>query len=577
MKPVIMKHWIERSKSAEVDSASWAAQLNCSPLVCYLLTLRGIKNSAEAHDFLTGSLASLPDPFLLFGMDQAVKRLVRAIDNGEKIAVHGDYDVDGITGTAMLVDALISFGAEVDYHIPLRLRDGYGLSQQAIEQAAQDRVAVVLSVDCGVTAIAEAKIASDLGIDLIITDHHQPLSEVPVAISCIDPHLDGCQYPDKRLSGVGVAFMLMIALRSRLRDEGKLPSPEPDIRYLLDLVAMGTVADLVPLHGVNRVLVQAGLRLLDRGERLGVAALKRVADVQRMSAGVVGFKLGPRLNAAGRLEDASLGVQLLLSQNQQQAYQLADRLNKFNRQRQTIEQQVLDQAIERVYSELDDQRRTIVLADERWHSGVIGIVASRLVEKFHRPVVLIALKDGKGKGSARSIRGFHLFKGFQSCSDYLLGFGGHEYAAGLSIDESNLSQFTEKFEDYAQQSLAAESMIPVRHYDAELLLEDLDHCLYDELQMLSPFGQGNPEPLFVCRDVRAQKPSIVGEKHVRLSVQQGGYSHPCIAFGMADRIGVLEKPVDILFTLSLNCWRDQETLQLQIKDFKPHEEDNSQT
>jgi len=569
MKPVAKQNWIEKTRSVDVDISVWPTQLNCSPLVCYLLALRGVHTCSEAEAFLSGSLSSLPDPFLLSGMESAVTRLVAAIDENEKIAVHGDYDVDGITGTAMLVAALSSFGANVEYHIPLRMRDGYGLSEQAIRQAAADNVTLLLSVDCGITAMAEAAIVAELGVDLIITDHHQPLASLPVALSCIDPHVDDCQYPDKRLAGVGVAFMLVIALRSRLRQLGKCPTPEPDIRYLLDLVAMGTVADLVPLHGVNRVLVQAGLRLLDRGERIGVKALKDVADAQRMSAGTVGFKLGPRLNAAGRLEDAALGVKLLLSHDVHHAQHLAETLNTFNHQRQTIEQQVLEQAIERVSTELDDQQRTIVLADARWHAGVIGIVASRLVERFHRPVVLISLTDGQGKGSARSIRGFHLFNGFQWCAEYLLGFGGHEYAAGLSIDEQNIDLFASLFEKYAQQQLSPEAMIPARQYDAELLLEDVDRTLYDEIQALAPFGQGNPEPVFVCRDVRPQKPAVVAKKHLRLSVQQGGYSHPCIAFGMAERIGQLDGPIDVMFTLSLNCWRDRETLQLQVKDFMP--------
>lgn len=567
MKPVLEQRWLERTVADGVDTAAWPPHLQRSPLVCHLLALRGITNCDEARSFLTGSLSLLPDPFLLAGMEEAVVRLIVAIDAGERLAVHGDYDVDGITGTAMLVEALTQFGAQVDYHIPLRMRDGYGLSEQAIRKAGEDNVTLLLSVDCGITAIDEAALAAQLGIDLIITDHHQPLETLPVAHCCIDPHLAYCSYPDKRLAGVGVAFMLVIALRSRLRQLGKLSSPEPDIRYLLDLVAMGTIADLVPLHGVNRLLVQAGLRLLDRGERIGVKALKAVADVQQMSAGVVGFKLGPRLNAAGRLEDAALGVELLLSRELEHATGLADALNGFNGQRQTIERQVLEQALQRVGEELEDEQRTIVLADGRWHAGVIGIVASRLVERFHRPVVLIALADGCGKGSARSIRGFHLFQGFQHCSQHLLGYGGHQYAAGLSIDQGSVAVFATEFERYARQQLAEEDLIPVRHYDAEVLLEDIDRTLFDEIQALAPFGNGNPEPLLVCRDVRAQKPSIVAGKHIRMSVQQDGYSHPCIAFGLAERLAELGEPVDILFTLSLNCWRGRETLQLQIKDF----------
>ncbi|MEA3465600.1 MAG: single-stranded-DNA-specific exonuclease RecJ [Thermodesulfobacteriota bacterium] len=568
MQPIIKRLWTERIIAEEVDEAGWCASLKISPLVCRLLLLRGVTTVAEAHNLLTGTLSSLPDPFLLAGMDAAVSRLVEAIGSGEKIAIHGDYDVDGITGTAMLCDGLRQFGAVVEYYIPLRMRDGYGLSDSAIRTCASNGVKLLLSVDCGISALEEASLAAELGLDLIITDHHQPLATLPQALACIDPWQSHCNYPDKKLSGVGVAFMLIIALRSRLREVGQLSTPEPDIRYLLDLVAMGTIADLVPLHGVNRVLVQTGLRLLERGERFGINALKRVADVRQMSAGVVGFKLAPRLNAAGRLDDASLGVQLLLSDQQAQADALAQQLHAFNSQRQAIERQVLEQVLERVDGELSDGQRTIVLADERWHSGVIGIVASRVVDRFHRPTVLIALEDGVGKGSARSISGFHLFNAFQQCSRHLMGFGGHEYAAGLSVQQVDVDEFAEAFEQYAQQSLADNDLLPVRCFDAEILLQDLDRNLYDEMQTLAPFGAGNPEPLLMCSNVRVQNPSIVGEKHIRFTVQQDGYSHPCIAFGLAERLGSLNGSIDILFNLSLNCWRDRETLQLQVKDFR---------
>ena len=568
MQPITQRLWTERTVAGKIDEVGWCDSLNVSPLVCRLLLLRGVATVEEAHTFLNGTLSTLPDPFLLAGMDAAVTRLVEAIGNSEKIAIHGDYDVDGITGTAMLCDGLRQFGAVVEYHIPLRMRDGYGLSKSAIHACANNGVTLLVSVDCGISALAEALLAAELGLDLIITDHHQPLEKLPQSVACIDPWQSHCNYPDKKLSGVGVAFMLIIALRSRLRELGLLSTPEPDIRYLLDLVAMGTIADLVPLHGVNRVLVQTGLRLLERGERPGIQALKQVADVRQMSAGVVGFKLAPRLNAAGRLHDASLGVQLLLSDQQQQADAMAQQLNGFNSQRQTIERQVLEQAIERVKSELSDDQRTIVLADERWHSGVIGIVASRLVERFHRPTVLIALENGVGKGSARSISGFHLFNAFRQCSQHLTGFGGHEYAAGLSMQQSDVGDFAASFEQHAQQSLADNDLLPVRYFDAEVLLQDLDRNLYDEMETLAPFGAGNPEPLLLCSNVRVQNPSIVGEKHIRFTVQQDGYSHPCIAFGLAERLDQLNGSIDILFNLSLNCWRDRETLQLQVKDLR---------
>lgn len=572
MQPVTQRLWHEKKSTVVCDTSDWGRELNVSPLVCHLLCQRSIASLSEAKIFLSGTLVDLPDPMLLGGMEKAVERIAKAISAGEKVAIHGDYDVDGVTGTALLVAALTQFGAQVDYHIPLRLRDGYGLSAPALHQAAQDGATLIISVDCGISALAEADQVAQLGLDLIITDHHQPLSTLPRAVACINPWLSECRYPFKQLSGVGVAFMLIVALRARLRNLKMLPQPEPDIRYLLDLVALGTIADIVALHGVNRILVKSGLRLLEQGRRIGIKALQDVADVKQMNTGAVGFKMAPRLNAAGRLEDASLGVQLLLSTDSVHAGAIASQVNSFNNQRQKIEAQVLSQALERAMNELSDDQYTIVLADERWHSGVIGIVASRLVEMFHRPTVLIALDGDCGKGSARSIRGFHLFNGFQHCAQHLMGFGGHEYAAGLSIKLADFEAFAAVFEEYARDTISTDALQPLRYYDAEVLLQDVDRQLLDEINTLEPFGAGNPQPLLLCRNVHIQKPAVVGEKHLRFTVQQDGYSHPAIAFSMAERMDELVGAVDILFNMSLNVWRERETLQLQVKDFRPTQE-----
>jgi len=570
MHPSQQRSWQERQSSETADWRQWSERLGCAPLVCQLLSQRGISTLAEAQAFLTASLSQLPDPMTLRGMDSAIDRLVQAIDTCEPIAVHGDYDVDGISGTALLTQCLRWFGVKVSYHIPLRMRDGYGLSEMALRRTLEQGIRLVLTVDCGISAHAEAQLAADLGMDLIITDHHQPPKTLPVALSCINPELPDCPYPDKRLSGVGVAFMVMIALRARLREKGNLPDPEPDLRYVLDLVALGTVADLVPLQGVNRALVASGLRLMAQQPRVGLAALIKVAEVRAVTAGVVGYQLAPRLNAAGRLEDATLGVDLLLDEACQTAVPIAEQLNQFNHQRRQIEQQVLDQAIERIERDLADDALTIVLADERWHAGVIGIVASRLVERYHRPTVLIALEAGQGKGSARSIKGFHLYQAFEACTESLLAFGGHEFAAGLSIDATQVTRFAEQFEGYAQRHLDSDMLCSVREYDAELILEEIDEELYDELQSLAPFGMGNPEPVFVVRQVHVQRPSCVAKKHLRFSLQQDGYSVPCIAFGMAQRQDeVVGNPIDVLFQIGMNTWRGQRTLQLVVKDIVP--------
>jgi len=562
-------------RSAEVDPRlceTLARSLDISPLIAHTLVLRGIATGEQGRDFLHGRLSSLPDPFLMKGMDVAVGRLVRALERGEKIVVHGDYDVDGITGTALLTETLRAFGARVDYHIPLRLRDGYGLSGEALKQAASSGARVVLSVDCGVSAVEEALLAGDLGLDLIVTDHHQPPEELPKALALVNPHQPGCAFPFKELSGVGVAFFLLVALRKAWREKGGFSTmPEPDLRRALDLVALGTIADMVPLRGVNRLLAKVGLSVLGSDLRPGVVALRQVAGVEEITCGAVGFRLAPRLNAAGRLEDAALGVDLLLENDPMQARQAAELLDGFNRERQQIEKEAFRQAVARLEETERGNRWSIVLADERWHSGVIGIVASRLVERYHRPTVLIALENARGKGSARSIGGFHLFRALQNCQDFLAGFGGHEFAAGLTIDAGQIDGFTEALEKTAREWLDEEALLPSIAHDGEVLLEELTRERVEEMAVLAPFGIGNPEPAFVSSGVRAQQIQVVGENHLRFTARQDGYSQPCIAFGMASRQGELQGELDLLFTPAINNWRGRKTVQLRIRDFRSSE------
>lgn len=387
---------------AAAEIPQLAEQLGVHPLTARTLMLRGHTGVEQAREFLTAKLSSLPDPDLLPGMAAACLRLEQALRQGEKIAVHGDYDVDGITGCALLVETLRQFGAAVEYHIPLRLEDGYGLSGEALQRASENGCTLVLSVDCGVTAVAEAELAQQLELDLIITDHHQPPSRLPTCLALINPHLPQNRFPWQQLSGVGVAFFLLVGLRRRLREQGYFTTrAEPDLRSGLDLVALGTIADMVPLDGVNRTLVRAGLPLIEAGQRPGLESLKRVAAVTRVTSGTVGYHLAPRLNAAGRLEDAALGVELLLGTDKQELEPLACLLDGFNRERREIEQRTLAAATAEIESAWKDDCYALVLAGEGWHPGVIGIVASRLIERYHRPTVLITFDGEQGKGSAR--------------------------------------------------------------------------------------------------------------------------------------------------------------------------------
>ena len=571
MEAITSRHW--QSRQSDLSPAAitqLASDLRLAPLTARVLALRGMASPEAASAFMQSSLASLPDPFLLPGMSRAVQRLAAAIEGGERIAVHGDYDVDGITGTALLAETLRLLGAEVECHIPLRLRDGYGLSGDALRQAAAGGAKVALSVDCGVSAVAEARLALELGLDLIVTDHHQPPDPLPAVFAIVNPHLPENRFPFRDLAGVGVAFLLLVALRKTLRERGCFSArPEPDLRRGLDLVALGTIADVVPLQGVNRILVRAGLNSMNNSDRPGLRALKEVAAVSEVSCGNVAFRLAPRLNAAGRLEDALLGVELLLESSSERSLPMARLLDDFNRERQEIEQEAFRQAVARLEAEKGAGRYSIVLADSRWHPGVIGIVASRLVERYHRPAVLIALENGQGKGSARSIPGFHLYQSLERCRQHLVGFGGHAFAAGLSIAEEEVDVFAAAFEAVAQECLSEGDLQPRVLHDGEILLEELSESAVRQLAELAPFGMGNPEPSFLARGGRAQQVQTVGGKHLRFTLRQGGYSLPCIAFGMAERQQDLVGELDLLFTPVLNEWRGKVSVQLRLKDFRP--------
>jgi single-stranded-DNA-specific exonuclease len=564
------KLWLERPASNLIDSEDLQRSLGISRLASESLLRRDLGSIEEVHTFLQARLSSMPDPYLLADMGKAVARLARAVCEGEGISVHGDYDVDGVTGTALLVETLRSFGARVDYSIPLRLRDGYGVCMSALESCAANGSALVVTVDCGISAHVQAKRAGELGIDLIITDHHQPPDMLPEALAILNPSRTDCPFPFKSLAGVGVVFMLLVALRKHLRELGyRSHLPEPDLRFGLDLVALGTIADIVPLKGLNRVLTKAGLELLSHSGRAGLQALKKVSGVEKVTCGTVGFRLAPRINAAGRLEDAAIGVELLLEAAVSNAMPAAELLDRVNRDRQTLEQQTLDQADERWLQQSAGATHSIVLADERWHPGVIGIVASRLVEKYHRPTILVALHDGVGKGSGRSIKGLHLYRALQDCRACLQGFGGHEYAAGLTIDAGRVEEFARQFEDIARQRLQQEDLLPRQFHDGEVFIEELDLDNIDELNRLAPFGPGNPQPVYLARGVHVQGIQLVGGNHLRFLACQGAHCLPCIAFGMGELKNRLRGPQDILFTPQRNEWRGQASVQLQVRDIRP--------
>jgi single-stranded-DNA-specific exonuclease len=569
MRPVSQRRWLPRGADPAAGGvAALARELGVPPLLARLLVSRGLSGAA-AGEFLGGRLADLPDPLLLPDMALAAARIAGAVVAGAKIAVHGDYDVDGISGTTLLVQGLRACGGVVDYHIPLRLRDGYGLSATALEAAAAAGVAVVVSVDCGVSAHAEADLAAGLGLDLIITDHHQPPDQLPAALAVINPQRLDSRFPYRDLAGVGVAFFLLVAVRRVLRDGGWFAArAEPDLREVLDLVALGTIADLVPLQGVNRTLTRTGLKLLDSGSRPGILALKEVAGVKQVTCGTVGFQLAPRLNAAGRLEDAARGVELLLDTDHTRALATARLLDQFNRERQQIELATFAEAEARAMELCAAHSHTLVLASDAWHAGVIGIVASRLVERFYRPTVLIALDGAGGKGSGRSIRGLHLYHALHACADHLLAFGGHEMAAGLSLARDQVPAFAQAFEAAAREILSEEQLVPVLLYDGEEQLAELDRRVVEALEGLAPFGMGNPEPVLLLTKVRVRQRQRIGEGHLRFTICQGGDTLPAIAFGMATRLEEFQGDLDLLVSPQINRYNGRESVQLRIRDVR---------
>jgi single-stranded-DNA-specific exonuclease len=566
MRPITERNWRERQ--GDPDSVEALRLSGIPPLMARLLANRGVADPHAARAYLNPTLSSLLDPLLLSGMKESVERLSLALTRGERVCVHGDYDVDGVTSVALLISFFRAVGLDCFPYIPKRLTEGYGLSSQGVNSAAQQGATVMVTVDCGISSVAEALLCREVGIDLIVTDHHSPPEVLPDAFAIINPLLPGCRFPFKSLAGVGVAFHLAIALRSRLRADDRLTGREPDLKEFLDLVALGTVADVVPLLGVNRVLVSYGLRELSAAARPGVQALKEVAGVDgEVGCGAVGFRLAPRINAAGRLEDACLGLNLLLTPDRLQAKQMATALDDSNAERQELERATLEEARCMLEEGACRGRKSIVLGSELWHPGVIGIVASRIAELFHRPVILFALEGGTGRGSGRSISRFHLLDAIKSCADHLLRYGGHSHAAGLSIAQEELERFALSFDQAASGALDADALIPSTPYDLELSPSQIDEALPRELERMKPFGMGNPEPLFLLRGATVTGSRELKGGHLKLQLSCGGKRFEAIGFGLAEK-GAGKERVDLLFSPSINVWNGKSSLQLTVKDLR---------
>jgi single-stranded-DNA-specific exonuclease len=525
-------------------SLQLAESLNVSSLVAQVLINRGIIDAHAAGVFLSPKLTELIEPEKMPGIDSAVRRVKQAIQNKENISIYGDYDVDGITGVAILWQLLTLLGAQADYYIPHRIDEGYGLNKEAVHQLAKDGSKVLITVDCGVTDFESAKLAEELGIELIITDHHQPDAELPEAVAVVHPALEDT-YPNQDSSGAMVAFKLAWAIANEFNTGTKL---SPELRDFMinatSLAAMGTVADVVPLLGENRVLTSYGLKALPQCKLPGIQALIETAGLtgQGLDSFDIGFRLAPMLNAAGRMGHARLAVELLTSDSDIRSMKIAEYLKEQNKQRQQCERKIFKQACEmvgRLGLNHPDQK-SIVLASEDWHGGVLGIVASRMVDKFFRPTIMLCIEQGAAQGSGRSIPGFCLLSAIRGCSKHLTKYGGHKMAAGITMDAAKVDKFAADLEAYARQNLDEDSIVSRLNIDAMAQLSDFSKDTVGQLQSLSPFGQGNPRPVFATKGVRlASPPRRVGIKgdHLQLVITDGTATVRCIGF----RFGKLEK------------------------------------
>jgi single-stranded-DNA-specific exonuclease len=570
------KKWVEVARGSperDAEALELSRVLRLHPLAARVLVARGLGGPEVAAWFLDSPLADLPDPFSMKGMDRAVARIVRALETGERIACYGDYDVDGVTSVTLLAGFLRAAGADVVTYVPHRLREGYGLNTAALGGLAEQGVRLLITLDCGITSLEEVRAAAALGLDTVVVDHHTVPVELPAAEAILNPHQPGCLYPSKDLAAVGVTFALAMALRRRLREAGRFGGrrPEPNLKDALDLVALGTVADVVPLLGANRTLVRWGLKVLANTRRPGLVALKRVAGVPEgaaVTAGQVGFRLAPRINAAGRLDDAGRGVKLLLSQDGGEALLLAEELDRENQARQEIERRILEEASADAIAPVAAGVRGLVLARDGWHAGVVGIVASRLVERYSRPVVLVALEGAEGRGSGRSVEAFHLHDALTVCREHLVRFGGHKHAAGVTVARDRVEAFRTAFEAYAALQLSDEDLEPRCRIDGWVEDADLTDQAAADLERLAPFGSGHPEPVFALRRAAARGRTVgSGGAHLKLNLGARGLN--AIGFGLGDRARLCtEGPVDAAFSVGFDEWDGTRRLQLKLRDLR---------
>jgi single-stranded-DNA-specific exonuclease len=543
-------------------------KIKCPDLIAELLMRKGLSNLDEIKKFFNPVLEDTFDSFLFHDMEKAVDKIIKVIQDKKLITIYGDYDVDGTTSTSLLYLGLKKINAVVDYYIPHRMIDGYGLSLIGIDKLVENGTKLIISVDCGINAIEEIEQINKLGIDIIVTDHHNPKDVLPDAYAVINPKIDGCGYPFKDLAGVGVAYKLLMAVYQKLN----VDSDEFVDKYV-DLVALGTIADIVPLTEENRIFASVGLERLAKKQNIGLNALINIAGLSQKelnSADIV-FGIAPRINAAGRMGSALRAVELMVTVDEAKSVELAQIIERENSLRQQIDQKTFQEAceiIEKKYKDLDETVCIIVTSDD-WHPGVIGIVASKLVEKYYRPTIMISFKDGVGSGSGRSISGFDLFEALSSVEEYLETFGGHKYAAGLSILIEYIDVVENRLNKYVKEHITKEQLIPPLKIENKLELYEINEHLLEWLNKFAPFGPGNMRPTFYTEDVMIVGfPYNVGKNHLKLKVMKDGCTLDLIGFNLGDFLPFLKKglSIDIAYSLEFNIWQGRTTIQGKLKD-----------
>ncbi len=566
---MIAKRWVVKEKPQTEVVHLLQSEVNLPESLATVLAQRGVNSFNDAKAFFRPELSHLHDPFLMQDMDKAVERVLAALDNQEKILVYGDYDVDGTTAVALFFGFINSFYFNSAFYIPDRYKEGYGISRQGIDYAAANGYSLIVALDCGIKSVELIDYAKSLNIDFIICDHHRPGATLPNAAAVLDPKRDDCHYPFKELSGCGIGFKLIQGLSQR-RKLGKT-----DIFEFLDLVVVSIAADIVPIVGENRILAHYGLKRLNSSPRPGLRALMRLAGTQKeMNITSVVFGLAPRINAAGRIAHAKGAVDLLLSQTEDEGYHFGDLLNDKNDARKEFDATITEEALQMIEgNEQYKMAKTTVLFKQDWHKGVVGIVASRCIERYYRPTIILTESDGKATGSARSVPGFDVYDAIESCRNLLDHFGGHKYAAGLTMPVQNVAAFQQQFEAFVAQTIPEELLIPQIEIDTTINLDDINLKFYKILKQMEPFGPENMAPVFVAEDVYlASSLSVLKEKHLKFSVKQlnSQSTLTCIGFGLGHLAEQISQDMllKLAFTVEENEFRGVKSLQLNIKDIK---------